>query len=126
MHLVVHFFISFLDFIPRGWADSISNVVQCICYESKYHTRVILPTVILPVKCLDSRLLRNQNLSESERVAVALQQTTMAPKSKSIFRQPGTQHFQLVHRSQRDPLSYDPEASSHVLKSIVKVCGIPA
>ncbi|KAG9127411.1 hypothetical protein FRC07_014090 [Ceratobasidium sp. 392] len=38
----------------------------------------------------------------------------MAPKS--IFRQPGTQHFQLVHRSQRDPLIHDPEASSHVLK----------
>ncbi|QRV83467.1 hypothetical protein RhiJN_11483 [Ceratobasidium sp. AG-Ba] len=38
----------------------------------------------------------------------------MAPKS--IFRQPGAQHFQLVHRSQRDPLIHDPEASSHVLK----------
>jgi len=40
----------------------------------------------------------------------------MAPKSKSIFRQPGVQHFQLVHRSQRDPLINDPEASTHVLK----------
>ncbi|KAF9567864.1 LTV-domain-containing protein [Agrocybe pediades] len=40
----------------------------------------------------------------------------MPPKSKSIFRQPGAQHFQLVHRSQRDPLINDPEASSHVLK----------
>ncbi|KAJ1301539.1 hypothetical protein OPQ81_008787 [Rhizoctonia solani] len=38
----------------------------------------------------------------------------MAPKS--IWRQPGAQHFQLVHRSQRDPLIHDPEASSHVLK----------
>ncbi|KAH7334458.1 Low temperature viability protein-domain-containing protein [Rhizoctonia solani] len=38
----------------------------------------------------------------------------MAPKS--IWRQPGTQHFQLVHRSQRDPLIHDPEASTHVLK----------
>ncbi|TDL28186.1 Low temperature viability protein [Rickenella mellea] len=38
----------------------------------------------------------------------------MAPKS--IFRQPGAQHFQLVHRSQRDPLIHDPEASQHVLK----------
>ncbi|OBZ68534.1 Protein LTV1 [Grifola frondosa] len=36
---------------------------------------------------------------------------------KSIFRQPGTQHFQLVHRSQRDPLIHDPEASQHVLKA---------
>jgi len=35
---------------------------------------------------------------------------------KSIFRQPGAKHFQLVHRSQRDPLINDPEASSHVLK----------
>ncbi|KAF8640432.1 hypothetical protein AX17_000097 [Amanita inopinata Kibby_2008] len=39
----------------------------------------------------------------------------MAPK-KSIFRQPGTKHFQLVHRSQRDPLIHDPDASQHVLK----------
>ncbi|KAF8624236.1 hypothetical protein AX15_005997 [Amanita polypyramis BW_CC] len=39
----------------------------------------------------------------------------MAPK-KSIFRQPGARHFQLVHRSQRDPLIHDPDASQHVLK----------
>lgn len=43
----------------------------------------------------------------------------MAPKS--IFRQPGARHFQLVHRSQRDPLINDPEASQHVLKPIIKV-----
>ncbi|TFK17375.1 Low temperature viability protein [Coprinopsis marcescibilis] len=41
----------------------------------------------------------------------------MPPKSKSIFRQPGTKHFQLVHRSQRDPLINDPEAGQHVLKA---------
>lgn len=35
---------------------------------------------------------------------------------KSIFRQPGAKHFQLVHRSQRDPLRYDENASEHVLK----------
>ncbi|KZO89686.1 Low temperature viability protein [Calocera viscosa TUFC12733] len=40
----------------------------------------------------------------------------MPPKSKSIFRQPGVQHFQLVHRSQRDPRINDPSASKHVLK----------
>ena len=37
---------------------------------------------------------------------------------KSIFRQPGTKHFQLVHRSQRDPLIHDPDASQHVLKPV--------
>ncbi|KAJ7922888.1 Low temperature viability protein-domain-containing protein [Mycena leptocephala] len=37
---------------------------------------------------------------------------------KSIFRQPGAQHFQLVHRSQRDPLIHDPDASLHVLKPV--------
>ncbi|KAG5636973.1 hypothetical protein H0H81_006218 [Sphagnurus paluster] len=37
---------------------------------------------------------------------------------KSIFRQPGAKHFQLVHRSQRDPLIHDPDASKHVLKPI--------
>ncbi|KAG6842387.1 hypothetical protein C0991_007517 [Blastosporella zonata] len=37
---------------------------------------------------------------------------------KSIFRQPGAKHFQLVHRSQRDPLIHDPDASRHVLKPI--------
>ncbi|KAF8665428.1 hypothetical protein AX16_000447 [Volvariella volvacea WC 439] len=42
----------------------------------------------------------------------------MPPKSKSIFRQPGAKHFQLVHRSQRDPLIHDPEASQHVLKPV--------
>ncbi|KAF8305005.1 LTV-domain-containing protein, partial [Clavulina sp. PMI_390] len=36
---------------------------------------------------------------------------------KSIFRQPGAQHFQLVHRSQRDPLIHDPDAPQHVLKA---------
>jgi protein LTV1 len=40
--------------------------------------------------------------------------------SKSIFRQPGAQHFQVVHRSQRDPLINDPDASQHVLKPIVR------
>ncbi|KAH9968684.1 Low temperature viability protein-domain-containing protein [Russula dissimulans] len=40
--------------------------------------------------------------------------------SKSIFRQPGAQHFQLVHRSQRDPLINDPDANQHVLKPIVR------
>jgi protein LTV1 len=44
----------------------------------------------------------------------------MPPKSKSIFRQPGARHFQLVHRSQRDPLINDPEASQHVLKAFVR------
>ncbi|KAF7307414.1 hypothetical protein MIND_00535800 [Mycena indigotica] len=39
---------------------------------------------------------------------------------KSIFRQPGAQHFQLVHRSQRDPLIHDPDASKHVLKPIAR------
>jgi len=37
--------------------------------------------------------------------------------TKSVFRQPGAKHFQLVHRSQRDPLIHDPEASQHVLKA---------
>ncbi|KZT39693.1 LTV-domain-containing protein [Sistotremastrum suecicum HHB10207 ss-3] len=41
-------------------------------------------------------------------------------KSKSLFRQPGAKHFQLVHRSQRDPLIHDPEASQHVLKAFVR------
>ncbi|KAI0257268.1 Low temperature viability protein-domain-containing protein [Lactifluus subvellereus] len=40
--------------------------------------------------------------------------------SNSIFRQPGAQHFQLVHRSQRDPLINDPDASQHVLKPVVR------
>ena len=40
--------------------------------------------------------------------------------SKSIFRRPGVQHFQLVHRSQRDPLIHDPETSQHVLKAFVR------
>lgn len=40
----------------------------------------------------------------------------MPPKQKSVFRRPEAQHFQLVHRSQRDPLIHDSEASLHVLK----------
>lgn len=39
---------------------------------------------------------------------------------KSIFRQPGAKHFQLVHRSQRDPLIHNPDASQHVLKAFVR------
>ncbi|KAL7285608.1 hypothetical protein ACG7TL_000712 [Trametes sanguinea] len=42
----------------------------------------------------------------------------VAMPPKSIFRQPGAQHFQVVHRSQRDPLIHDPEASKHVLKPV--------
>ncbi|KAL1712809.1 Low temperature viability protein-domain-containing protein [Schizophyllum commune] len=44
----------------------------------------------------------------------------MPPKSKSIYRQPGAKHFQLVHRSQRDPLIHDPDASQHVLRPFVR------
>ncbi|KAF5392475.1 hypothetical protein D9757_002263 [Collybiopsis confluens] len=47
----------------------------------------------------------------------------MAPKSKSLFRQPGARHFQVVHRSQRDPLIHDPDASQHVLKEISRQKG---
>lgn len=42
----------------------------------------------------------------------------MAPTKKSIYRAPGAQHFQLVHRSVRDPLINDPEASQQVFKSV--------
>ncbi|BGP15335.1 hypothetical protein JCM10213_005265 [Rhodosporidiobolus nylandii] len=41
----------------------------------------------------------------------------MAP---SIWRRPGTRTFQLVHRSQRDPLINDPDAPDRVLKSVDK------
>jgi protein LTV1 len=40
------------------------------------------------------------------------------PPKKSIFRQDGARHFQLVHRSQRDPAIHDPGASAHVLKAV--------
>ncbi|GJJ09602.1 hypothetical protein Clacol_003825 [Clathrus columnatus] len=40
----------------------------------------------------------------------------MPPKQKSIFRRPEAQHFQLVHRSQRDPLIHAPDATPHILK----------
>lgn len=36
----------------------------------------------------------------------------------SLWRKPGTKTFQLVHRSQRDPLINDPEASDRVFKEI--------
>lgn len=36
--------------------------------------------------------------------------------SRSIWRSDKAQHFQLVHRSQQDPLTYDAESSSRVLK----------
>ncbi|KAF8807956.1 LTV-domain-containing protein [Phlegmacium glaucopus] len=39
---------------------------------------------------------------------------------KPLFRQPGATHFQLVHRSQRDPLINDPDASRHVLKPFTR------
>ena len=35
---------------------------------------------------------------------------------KSIYRQPGARTYQLVHRSQRDPLIHDPDVPQHVLK----------
>jgi len=39
---------------------------------------------------------------------------------KSIYRQPGAKHFQLVHRSQRDPLIHDSDAGQHVLREVVR------
>jgi hypothetical protein len=42
------------------------------------------------------------------------------PPRKSVFRQPGARHFQVVHRSQRDPLIYDVDASKHVLKEYAR------
>jgi hypothetical protein len=48
-------------------------------------------------------------------VTATLSILTSMPR-KSIFRQPDAKHFQLVHRSQRDPLIHDPDASKHVLK----------
>lgn len=38
-------------------------------------------------------------------------------KTKSIWKDPTAQHFQVVHRSQRDPLINDQDAGTHVLKS---------
>ena len=45
---------------------------------------------------------------------------TLPLMPKPLFRQPGVQHFQLVHRSQRDPLINDPDASRHVLKPFTR------
>ena len=39
---------------------------------------------------------------------------------RSLFRQPGAKNFQLVHRSQRDPLINDPDASRHILKPFTR------
>ncbi|KAL4067347.1 Low temperature viability protein-domain-containing protein [Scleroderma yunnanense] len=39
---------------------------------------------------------------------------------KSIYRKPGAKHFQLVHRSLRDPLIHDPDAGQHVLREVVR------
>ncbi|CAK5264379.1 unnamed protein product [Mycena citricolor] len=50
------------------------------------------------------------------RFFLSVPRTAAGMPSKSIFRQPGAKHFQLVHRSQRDPLIHDPDASKHVLK----------
>ena len=44
----------------------------------------------------------------------------LAMPPKSIFRQPGAQHFQVVHRSQRDPLIHDPEASRCQVTALVR------
>ncbi|KAM0789085.1 hypothetical protein ACM66B_003145 [Microbotryomycetes sp. NB124-2] len=37
----------------------------------------------------------------------------------SLWRRPGTRTFKLVHRSQRDPLIHDPDASDRVLAEVV-------
>lgn len=65
-------------------------------------------------KTLPFEILNRQHQSELRLLRL---QSEMAPKS--IFKQPGAQHFQLVHRSQRDPLIHDPDASQHVLKAFV-------
>lgn len=51
---------------------------------------------------------------------LGLPSSSQMVKSKSLFRQPGAQHFQLVHRSLRDPLIHDSEASKHVLKQVIR------
>lgn len=45
----------------------------------------------------------------------------MPRKSKSLFRAPDAQHFQLVHRSQRDPLAHDADASQRVFKPVERI-----
>lgn len=62
----------------------------------------------LHLKTCDILLVPTRTNQEAKR-------TTMPPKG-SIFRGPNAQHFQLVHRSQQDPLINDPEASQRVLK----------
>ena len=49
---------------------------------------------------------------------VFLRISTHSMVKKSVFRGPDAQHFQLVHRSQRDPLINDPEAAQRVLKPV--------
>ena len=79
--------------------------------------------------CLLQPIARSRSAEFQIRIGVTilrLPQATKKMPSKSIFRQPGARHFQLVHRSQRDPLVHDPEASKHVLKEFErdnqKVC----
>lgn len=52
------------------------------------------------------------------RSSTVVPNNAIMPSKKSIFRGPDAQHFQLVHRSQRDPLINDPEASQRVFKTI--------
>jgi Low temperature viability protein len=56
------------------------------------------------------------NSASAGRARCTATRKTCVMGPKSIYRQPGAQHFQLVRRSQRDPLIHDPEASQHVLK----------
>ena len=86
---------------------------SCSVYDTHSELKVGLEATDKP--------LRNTLPSHCANLAistVAIIITSMP--GKSIFRQPGAKHFQLVHRSQRDPLIHDPDASQHVLKAVVR------
>lgn len=70
------------------------------------------------IRCLSVPTNEGENVTQSYWSRV--QNLTLDMPPKSIFRQPGAQHFQVVHRSQRDPLINDPDASQHVLKPVVR------
>lgn len=71
--------------------------------------------LIAPIAIFDGQRLQSLAGRGAAGFRLGTLPTSPPTMSKSIWRGPNAQHFELVHRSQRDPLANDPDADQRVL-----------
>lgn len=86
-------------------------------YSSRFTSLTRFSTLAHPTKLVQRDLSALRTVLQLPPLS-HLQKSRTQPQTMSLWRKPGTKTFQLVHRSQRDPLINDPDASDRVLKEI--------